>query len=103
MQMHPKVNANGKLGLKHTRNVAEISDSITDGGRSEYMSVVSATPNHRAGATSLSPKASFLSGSPRVQTSQVASHHPTNSTSLVKAVQAKLINPNAPIPTTSHS
>ena len=103
MQMYPKVNANGKLGLKHTRNVAEISDTLTDGGRSEYASVISATPNHRAAATSLSPKISFVSGSPRVQTSQVPSHHPTNSTSLVKAVQAKLLNPNAPMPTTSHS
>lgn len=85
--MHPKVNANGKLGLKHTRNVAEISDTVTtDGGRSEYMSIISATPNNRVAALSLSPKASFLGGSPRVQTSSVASHHPTNSTSLVKAV-----------------
>ena len=66
MQMHPKINANGKLGLKHTRNVAEISEPVTEGGRSEFMSVISMTPNNRIAAMSLSPKGSFMAGSPRV-------------------------------------
>jgi len=43
MQMQPKINANGKLGLKHTRNVADvISDTVTDiGGKSEFGSLIS--------------------------------------------------------------
>jgi hypothetical protein len=40
MQMQPKVTANGKLGLKHTRNVVDISDTVTEAGKSEFGSIV---------------------------------------------------------------
>ena len=55
--MQPRIVANGKLGLKHTRNVAEISDTTTEGGRSDFASVIiPPTPNNRVAAMSLSPR-----------------------------------------------
>ena len=73
--------ANGKLGIKHTRNVAEIAESVKEAGESKTTEV-SATPTYRANvggsATyTTSPKGSFISvlttASPRIQTADTTS------------------------------
>jgi hypothetical protein len=60
--VNPKINANGTLGLKHTRNVADISDSMMDViSKTEINSFVATSNKKGSTGQNFSPKSSFMS------------------------------------------